>query len=374
MHNPSGVRSDGRYALLRDAVESGVGVLAFIGDRYDYRPAGSNMRGPRKLDALLPVSAPTSRAPLITRSVLFSPLDANLLHPILRINAQGEDLRQSWAKFPPLSEFSPLTKPTDNAVILAEIDFDLPNIPSLDHSAGMQRPALIAVHKLKHGKVAMINGAPLWRMSFQSLDTEGAQARFNALINGALNWLSVSEDVSPLEVRPERDVFARGEQIGFIGSALDVGYQPLENVSGEVALYSEDGRDTVVASLSATGDGRYRASFDGIAPGGYRFEGRIDVAGSLVKTDSGRIEITQYSLEQRQVAPDFSTLQALAQHTGGQYSHIAEVSNLAELLPSSKITFANSVEIPLRGHWIFLALFITSLGAEWLLRKRNQLL
>jgi hypothetical protein len=370
LHNPSGVRKDGRYELVAAAVESGAGLLAIIGDRYDFRAPGTNMRAARGLDELLPVTAPETRAPLISRSALFTQNDANILHPLMRITEPGEDLRQAWAKFPPMSEIAPLTQLAEGAMILADAGFDMPALSG----GGLSRPALIATRNLKRGKVALINGAPLWRMGFQSIDTKGATRRFNSLINGAVNWLSVSEDVSPLEVRPERDVFARGESVGFSASALDVGYQPLENVTGEVALYSEDGRDTIVTSLSALGDGLFRAEFDGVSPGAYRFEGRIDVAGSAVKTDSGRIEIGQYSLEQRQMAPDFAALQSLSQRTGGSYTHMSEVTNLTEMLPSASISLAEHIELPLRGHWIFLALFITSLGAEWLLRKRNQLL
>lgn len=370
LHNPSGVRRDGRYESIGIAVESGAGLLALIGDRYDYRPPGSNMRAARGIDELLPVSAPEPRAPLISRSAQFTPVEANILHPALRINQPGEDLRQAWAKFPPLEELAPLTAPKDGALVLADAGFDMPSLAG----GGLSRPALIATQKLQRGKVALINGAPLWRMAFQSIDTEGATARFNALINGAVNWLSVTEDVSPLEVRPERDVFARGEEVGFSASALDAGYQPLENVTGEVALYSEDGKDTIVTSLTPQGNGLFRAAFDGVSPGGYRFEGRIDVAGSAVKTDSGRIEISQYSLEQRQMAPDFAALQTLSLAAGGSYTHISEAANLSEILPSSSIQLAEHIELPLRGHWIFLALFISCLGAEWLLRKRNQLL
>ncbi len=45
-----------------------------------------------------------------------------------------------------------------------------------------------------------------------------------------------------------------------------------------------------------------------------------------------------------------------------------------EWLPGASIAVFESVEIPFRGPWQFLLVFVLALSLEWALRKRYQLL
>ncbi len=177
-----------------------------------------------------------------------------------------------------------------------------------------------------------------------------------------------------MKIEPERSIYSRGEIAVFSGTAFDQSYRALDGYSGDVFLYRQGAPDTIVATLQSTGEGVYRAEFEGLTPGTYRFEGRSFVDGEQIKTDTGRIQVTQYSLEQRETTPDFGALQAIAQKTGGKYAHISHLESIEQSLSGALINVSEEVEIPLRGDWRFLAAFIIALSLEWFIRKRLQLL
>ncbi|HSG99170.1 MAG TPA: hypothetical protein VLB27_03915, partial [candidate division Zixibacteria bacterium] len=368
LHNPSRERSDGRYTALANAVRRGAGVFVFAGDRISGRAGSAKL-----IDSLLPAYPSSTSAITIRRPATIALRGENILHPTLRIAEGAERIRDSWSRFPPLKYLAPLNVVRPEAVTLAESEVGAVDLDAARISGGAPTP-IICYHTLGRGKVLLFNGGPLWPMGFQGIDTERASERLRAFIAGGANWLSVSEELAPIRVTPERDVFARGERVGFSGTALDDGYQPLAGAEGEIQLYSADGADTLSATLEEIEPGVFQAEFSGVAPGVYRYDGRISAGGQALKSDTGRIQITEYSLEERETAPQFGALQSLADRTGGRYAHVSAVDNPRDLLPGEPIQVASAVDVSLRGLWPFLALFIAALAAEWVLRKRYQLL
>lgn len=384
--NPSGMRRDMRYSLLQSYVSShGGGLFVIAGERlFSGRPKVSGGAAPVPLSSLLPLAPMRGYQRMLNRTTAITLRGEHLLHPALRIAGKNENVRDVWRSFPPFVSVAPLTEVVSDsgeALVLAESDYQIQTpgaevvrgVP--DTSSSEAKPvALLVAQKRGAGKVLELNGAPVWRMAFQSVETELTARHFSEFINGAINWLAVTEDISPVKIEPERPIYARGEIAVFSGSAFDQSYRPLDGYSGDVFLYGADDADTLVATLQSAGEGVYRAEFSGLTPGTYRFEGRSSVDGELIKTDTGRIRITQYSLEQRQTTPDFGVLQTIAQKTGGKYAHLSNVNELEQTLTGAPVKVSEEVEIPLRGDWRFLAVFILALSIEWFVRKRLQLL
>lgn len=369
LNNPSGARSDNRYNLLGSFVaDAGGGLFVFLGERFSHKQSGG-FASERALDSLLPVRPPSGPAQVTLRATALTVRAENILHPALRISDGTGDVRADWKEFAPFAYVAPLTEKVAGALSLGESDYQ-----ALSEAGDKSAISLLSSVRQGNGKILCLNGGPIWRMAFQSIDTDAARSRFSAFVNGAVSWLAITEDISPVTIQPERDVFSRGEPVLFSATAFDRGYRELENVEGEVYLYSEDLKDTLVASLEKIGAGLYRAAFDGVTPGAYRFEGRALSSGAPVKTDTGSIQITPYSLEERETTPRFAVLQSISGQTGGRFLHISQADQLTEALPGAPIAVAESVEIPFRGPWQFLLVFILALSLEWALRKRYQLL
>ncbi len=385
--NPSGMRRDNRYKALQSYVSShGGGLFVLAGERlFSGRPKLSGGVAPVSLSSLLPLAPMRGYRRMLNRTTAITLRGEHILHPALRIAGKDENVRDVWRSFPPFVSVAPLTElvsDSGEALVLAESDYqiqtpgaEVANGAVTDTNSSESKPvALLVAQKRGAGKVLELNGSPVWRMAFQSVETEQTAQHFSEFINGAINWLAVTEDISPVKIEPERPIYARGEVAVFSGSAFDQSYRALDGYSGDVFLYSADGADTLVATLQSAGEGMYRAEFNGLTPGTYRFEGRSSVDGELIKTDTGRIQITQYSLEQRQTTPDFGVLQTIAQKTGGKYAHLSNVNELEQTLTGAPVKVSEEVEIPLRGDWRFLAVFILALSVEWFIRKRLQLL
>jgi len=387
--NPSAVRSDNRYRLLQSYVSAhGGGLFVSAGERLltgSARRVNPRASAPVALNSLLPLAPMPGYRRMLNRTTAITLRGEHLLHPALRIAAEGENVREVWRSFPPFVSVAPLTEiisDSGEALVLAESDYqiqtpgpEVSNSATADTNSSESKPvALLVAQKRGAGKVLELNGAPLWRMAFQSVETAVTARHFSEFVNGAINWLSVTEDISPVKIEPERPIYARGEIVVFSGSAFDQSYRALDGYSGDVFLYGPDSADTLVATLQGAGDGVYRAEFSGLTPGTYRFEGRSFVDGEAIKTDTGRIQITHYSLEQRETTPNFGALQTIARETGGKYAHISNINELESTLTGAPVAVSEEVEIPLRGDWRFLAVFIIALSVEWFIRKRLQLL
>ncbi len=379
--NPSAARGDNRYRLLQNYVSGHGGGLFVVG--------GAVIGNGNGVGSLLPLTVASGYRADLQRSTAISLRGENILHPALRIAKENEDVREVWRSFPPFVSVTPLTEVDSDSgevLVLAESDYQIevpkPRVlnrivpPGDTAQSGPTKPIiLLAAQKRGSGKVLQLHGAPLWRMAFQSVSTEQTTEHFSEFINGAVNWLSVTEDISPVKIEPERSIYSRGEVMVFSGSAFDQSYRALDGYSADVFLYGQNNTtDTLVATLQEVGVGSYRAEFSGLTPGTYRYEGRSFVDGELIKTDTGRVQVTQYSLEQRETRPDFGSLQTIAQKTGGKYAHISRLDDLAQVFSGEKIIVSEEVEFPLRGDWRFLAIFIAALSIEWFIRKRLQLL
>lgn len=366
LHNPSGEEPASRYQALSSFVaQRGGGLFILLGDRYVLGGFGKANTGlMRGLDSLLPFRTSERSSFFSERPTAIVPLAERLQHPALRINS-GESVRESWSKFAPLEFHAPLTVPAEGALALAESDLD---------SRSGRRSVLLSARTLGAGKVFCVNGGPLWRLPFQAHDGPQAASRFAEFVNGALNWLTIEDDLSPIEALPERRIYARGEEIVFRGRALDETYQPLLGAQAEVSLFAEDTPDTLLIRLQSSSDGQLRGGFSGAPPGEYRFEARISDGTTTLSLDTGRIRVTEFSLESQISTPNFSLLRDISSNTGGTYMHISDLSQLPRVLPGDKIRFSHSREISLHLDLVFLLLFIVALALEWGIRKRRQLL
>ncbi|MCH9032684.1 MAG: hypothetical protein IIB00_10565 [candidate division Zixibacteria bacterium] len=295
------------------------------------------------------------------------PREDNLLHPGLRIVDEVNQIRSAWAQSPPFTLIVPTTNIAEGALVLGETEYNYPT----DNGAPIP---ILTARRFGPGKVICLSAAPVWRMGFQSTETQIAELRLMLFVDGCAQWLTALDDLAPVRISPEREVFSRGEKISFRATAYDQGYKPLKGVTGEIELINKDKSDTAFSTLKEIADGRFRAVFEGVTPGTYTYQGQLRREGAFLKSETGTIEVTPYSLEERRLNPDFSALRGLARETSGKYFHLSEGAEIGEYFSGEKKSLNMAFDIPLRDNWRLLALFVIALGAEWILRKRYHLL
>ena len=66
-------------------------------------------------------------------------------------------------------------------------------------------------------------------------------------------------------------------------------------------------------------------------------------------------------------------LQRIADLTGGAMLGVRELDKLTTLINGDPVTITLRSERPLWDHWLVVLLLVGLLGAEWILRRRNDL-
>lgn len=355
--NPEALKSrkDIFDSFLKDR---GGSLLVLLGENY------LRASFPRWLDSYLPFVSTRKDNKLLHLKYNGQPAENFLFHPAVRISDSRQSIREQWQNLP---HFEALV-PTDSLAPLSEV------LVSADISAGKNMQPIIAYRNFGGGRVLAVAAMPFWHWAFFGYGFGDNDEEYRKFFDGVVNWLSVKEDSDPIRIVPDKLVYARGEKVGFAAFVYDLGFRPINGASGHVALVGEDDRDTTIAQFVEYGEGRHRADFDLVTPGRHRFTGIVEKDGKLLKEASGQIAVESFSIEEYQRRPDFGTLAAVSQLTGGSFVPIGSADSVYSIINQEIIIVSTQKEIVLWNKFWLLTLFITALAIEWFLRKRYQLI
>jgi hypothetical protein len=135
---------------------------------------------------------------------------------------------------------------------------------------------------------------------------------------------------------------------------------PLRLEEDQIATSSTGSRVLLVGSFIPPQAGIWTAEASG-----------MDFSGQAV---TGRIEVQRLETELARPQTDHALLADLARQTGGAVLAPGELAKLAELLPRREVrTLGIAREITLWDRWYWLAIIISLLTAEWLVRRGLRL-
>lgn len=358
LHDPNPGHLGNAGSLLKSYLaDRGGAVWLMIGDRLATRGV------PDWLRELLPFY-PSGQTRAQYRELHAVPAEGELFHPSVRLGDDRASIREQWATLPPFSVLVPCNVTAENATVLAfaPVTGDQDRLPAI----GYKRTGA--------GKLLMSAVQPFWSWSFEALGYQGDNSSYGALVDGSVSWLTVSDDFEPVRIKPEEEVFTRGESVRFNGFAFDQGFRPIPDVTGTVELRPADGGDPYEADLIERGEGEFAADFNQLPPGRYSYRGEFVKEGQRLKEETGEILIETFSLEEFDQQGNPATLRAISQASGGQYFRFDEFDRALESLPMSVISESVRAEFSLWGRLWLLLLFIGLLALEWLLRKTHHLL
>ncbi|RME21033.1 MAG: hypothetical protein D6800_12540 [Candidatus Zixiibacteriota bacterium] len=316
------------------------------------------------LDSLLPF-APSQRVTVKYTDVRAEPVEGQLFHPALRLADDRAAIRSAWHALPPFRVWVPCDSIHPRAVILARASTVV---------RGGKRAPIMGYRRLGGGKVFATAAGPFWTWGFVGLGVNESIENYGRFLNGVLSWLTTPEDYTPLAIQPERQVYNRGEAIKFRGHAFDQGYRPLPDVTGVIALTDEKSGERYEADLIDKGNGAFEAEFTGIPPGTYKYAGRFEKGGTLLKESKGRLRVEQHSLEEANPGGMPANLQAIARLSGGKYVDWTDFDRAVNDMSPHPIVQNTRAEFTLWGRSWLLFLIVGALSLEWLVRKMNQLL
>ncbi|MEW6014758.1 MAG: hypothetical protein AB1690_05510 [Candidatus Zixiibacteriota bacterium] len=338
--------------------DRGGGLMVFLGENYLRSPY------PRWLDQFLPFVSRSRRDKPVFMRFNGVPVENYLFHPTVRIAESGAAIRDGWRNLPP---FQVLVS-TDSIAPGAEV------LVTAGAGPGGRDMPILGYRTVGAGKVLATNAAPFWQWSFFSYGFGGNGEEYQKFFGGVVNWLSLKEETDPIQIKPDKNVYTKGEPVGFTGAVFDLGFRPISGATGHISLIDELNGDTAVAPLVEKGDGYYRADFGALSSGRYRYAGIISKDNKTLKESGGEIAVEKFSIEENHRNPDFSTLAAVARMTGGDFFPMGEADKLAERLKAESIAVSQQKEIVLWNKFWLLGIFIAALAGEWFLRKRYELI
>ncbi len=353
---PSPELSKLRTVLKSYLADKGGALWLMMGEKF------SQQNTPDWLTDILPFY-PTKRGQYRYREFQAIPAEGQLFHPSVRLGDDQVAIRNNWADLPPFQSFVDCDETNPQAVILAYSDNSSDN-----------RSPIFGYRRIGPGKVFVSAALPIWTWGFVDLGFGGDGSNFRTFLEGTSSWLTVKDDFDPIRITPEKQIYNRGETVRFNGFAYDLGFREIPGVLGAVKLVPVNGDLEREIDLISIGEGRYKAEFDNLAPGEYKFNGYFEKNGEYLKETEGKILIESFSLEQFDQRSDPATLTAIARLSGGDYFNFKEIDDALDMIDVSAQKIVKRGEIIIWNKLWLLIIIIASLSLEWLIRKSNQLI
>ncbi|MCK4607292.1 MAG: hypothetical protein KAU35_08365 [candidate division Zixibacteria bacterium] len=359
LHDPDPRKLESRREIIESYLsEKGGAMWVLAGGQF------AASEGSEWFNRLLPFHP---AGPAYLRQVEFQaePAEGNLYHPAVRLAENQSSIRETWSQLPPFKSLVACNIVDPDAVILAWVPRSV---------APAEKLPAIGYKRTGPGKTLMSAALPYWPWGFVSMGFGEDGANYGRFVEGAVSWLTVSDDFDPIRIAPQKDVFTRGEAVRFDGFAYDLGYRPIPAVSGTVKLLAEGNSDSYEIDVVSIGEGKYKAEFFNLPPGNYRYEGVFRKDGKMLEKNEGAILVESFSLEEYDQAGDPAGLAALARLSGGRYFTATEFDEAVAFLDLTPVEVREQREFVLWGRFWLLLVFIAALSLEWLARKMNQLI
>ncbi len=364
--SPDPTRGEEFADALREFVQSGGGLLFQAGEYENPRsfPPGS------PLEELLPVLVdPTGvlafegDARTEFRPELEDPAQP---HEIVRLHPDAELNRRLWETEEGLRGFywySPVegAKPSSQVLL---------RHPTDQNRRGDRYPLLVAGY-YPSGRTLFVGVDSTYRWRFHYGDRYHERFWRNSIRWLALGRLRSGDRRFRLETPRTR--YPLDERVPLVARVLDEDYRPSTRPSIEVRWSGPDGRvRELVLPASEARDGRYRASVQIERPGLYR--AWVEADGTQLT--STEFEVVLPSKESADPTPDPEALGALAVTTGGASTNLVGLASLLDEFPGSeerREPVSSNLD-DAWDHWGTLVLALLLLAAEWIGRKRWDLI
>jgi uncharacterized membrane protein len=345
-------------------VEAGGGVLFQAGEQDNPRAFVGT-----PLEDLLPVVVDPSEDLFFEQDTTraFRPLleNAAVPHEIVRLHPDPDTNRRLWEDADGLQGqywFSPVARAKSSADVLLRH-------PTSENRFG-RRPLLVTGY-YPQGRTLFLAFDSTWRWQWQY-----GPRYFERFWKSAIRWLSLGRLRSGdrrVRLETPRSRYDLSEPVPIEVRLLGPDWQPSEEPDARVELESPDGSTrTLVLAPDGARAGTYTGEVELDQPGSYgawvELEGRRAVTIAF--------EVVLPSLENADPSPDPARLLAAAGASGGTAVELSRWRELIEAFPAGAQR-REPMSSSLEDVWDHLGVLLAVLGllsAEWILRKRSELI
>ncbi|MGB5138240.1 MAG: hypothetical protein WBP29_06880, partial [Candidatus Zixiibacteriota bacterium] len=300
------------------------------------------------------------------QEIQFTLTERGRIHPLMRLAEDGAATQRLLNGLPPFSGYLRSSRIEPNATIIATAPGLVP---------GELEIPIMAAHRYRNGKVAVLSAFPLWRLDFLAKSIQENDSTYNKLVDNMVLWLIAREDVERVTITPERPIFIAGESVRLNARVLDDSYIPVDDAEVEATLRSrQNPADSQIVSFRYDRPGNYSADFHYLPSGEYEVSGRVKREGVSIAKPQATFIVEPYSLEDLSQTANFDALKRISEVSGGQFYAIDDTASITQFAGFEPKTFVRRSELTLFDNKFLLVFIILMLCTEWYLRKRYQLL
>jgi hypothetical protein len=358
--DPSFLTAVQMRSLVEFVTQKGGGLMFIAGEMFN----PLSYKG-TPLEPLLPILLADARNPNANGEAItaFRPrLTAEgRSHPIFRFGDDDATSREIWDNLPELNWYFEAPRKQPGAAVLAEHP----------EKAGVDGKVPIMAYQFAGAGKSMFNAVDdTWRWRFRVGDRY-----FGRFWIQTIRFLARSKLLGQkqAEVTTDRRRYQQNQPIQIQVRFPNVGLAPAKGeVNVEVRRKGSGPRRLTLRSSPSA-----RNVFEGALPQAQEGEYEVRLlpppvlAGGL-PTSTFRIDPPAGEFERVQM--NEAELRRAANLSGGKFYTLATVDTLLKDLPSpQKVPLDTDPPIPLWNSWPILALFLTVVTAEWILRKRKQM-
>ncbi len=375
------------WAVLRQAVEQGLGLLVMPGSTSGHGGGPNPFAPPAELAQLLPVRIDNWRW---LPGPFFVGVPAAVAgHPLLggvgaeAAGAVAGDRVASLASLPPVAQIANVTAAASAEVLLTG---------EMHNGASSATRLMLAVTGRGQGRVAWFGGRHLWELAFwESSRQAGADPDVavrhagRRLARNLLVWTAAGLEESGLIFTGRQTFFQEGEPIRLGAQWRDMRGHPVSGRRLNLILRRGDtaadslGERTYELQMSGSRPGLAEVELPPLAPGRYTVQ-LIGEGDPPVLGHEENLIVADHSLELTQVRMDRRRLTQLAARGGGRFYDAGSPADMRALVDDLRAVawLGDRVEtrnrLDIRSGWPLLVLVVILLGIEWYLRRRHGLL
>jgi hypothetical protein len=333
---------------------------------------GRNAMGPRglvktPLIRALPVTIP--RQGCILRSEEFNPVLSRegMYHPVMRMGGTAEENLAIWESLPPLEGLFAGFSPKPGASVLAE------------YSAESALPVVL-FQRYGSGKVLFVGGVGLWGWDFKVWGAlaglpKGRGTPYRRFWSQAIRWIGARATAKLVSASLQRMIFQVGEEGKLTVHVYDETFTPVRDAQVKVILQTPYGKDLPLDVEEVEGaKGIYTSTYRFLREGSYRFNVEARYGGAVLGSDSVGCEVQRPTLEFERPYLDEGFLKRLAEVSGGEYLKVEELNRLPEMIRAEDRFLTVQREKEIWDTPLLLGIVAVILSAEWILRRRRELM
>lgn len=215
-------------------------------------------------------------------------------------------------------------------------------------------------------------GENFWRMRMNAFMEKESFEAFDDWYFNVVKWLMVTDDKRKFRVYPSRNTFVGNEPAILKGEVYDDSYNPISGVEIKVALRFPDGKVNDYYLTESTG-AQYFLEIYNLPQGTYSYTAEGKKNKTSLGTDKGQFTIGRSDIEHINLRADKATLLQMSVRTKGEMVHYKNLNTLADKIKQNKnlvvLTDFKKNKKPLLDNWKIIALLLTLLSIEWVVRK-----